>query len=76
MNVSSCCAELQKALDHDFMAQGAFQELPEGRLMNEIDSEYFLRNGETGRTSYLAVNYCPFCGRAISRGLWAAEKKK
>ena len=76
MNVSSCCNELQQALDYDFMAQAPLQQLPEGRLLNEIDSEYFLRNAETGRTSYLAVNYCPFCGRAISRGLWIAEKKK
>lgn len=76
MNVSSCCRELQQALDLDFMAQGDFHELPDGRLLNEIASEYFLRNAEDGRPSYLAVNYCPFCGRAISRGLWAAEKKK
>lgn len=77
MNVSICCDELQRALDHEFMMmQAPLHRLPEGRLLNEIDSEYFLRNAESGRPSYLAVNYCPFCGRAISRGLWVAEKKK
>ena len=25
---------------------------------------------------YWGVNYCPFCGRALSVGLWQAEKKK
>lgn len=67
---------MQDALDREFLAGGPVQRLPEGRVLNEIDSEYFLRNAETGRTSYLAINYCPFCGRVISRGLWNAEKKK
>ena len=31
---------------------------------------------DTGRFSYLALNFCPFCGRPLSRGLWHAEKKK
>lgn len=72
----SCCAEMQDALEREFLAHGAFHRLPEGRLLNEIDSEYFLRSAETGRLSYLAINYCPFCGKVISRGLWNAEKKK
>ena len=71
-----CCTEMEDALDREFLAHGSIQRLPGGRVLNEIDSEYFLRNAETGRVSYLAVNYCPFCGRAISRGLWIAEKKK
>jgi len=25
---------------------------------------------------YYGINYCPFCGRALSHGLWMAEKKK
>jgi hypothetical protein len=67
---------MQDALDREFLANGPFHRLPDGRLLNEIDSEYFLRNTETGRMSYLAINYCPFCGKVISRGLWNAEKKK
>ncbi len=76
MNLSSCCTEMQSALDREFLANGTIQHLPAGRILNEIDSEYFLRNVEMERVSYLAVNYCPFCGRVISRGLWNAEKKK
>jgi len=76
MNLSSCCPEMQDALDRDFLANAPVGRLPAGRILNEIDSEYYLRNAEDGRVSYLAVNYCPFCGRVISRGLWNAEKKK
>jgi hypothetical protein len=24
----------------------------------------------------VGINYCPFCGRVLSRGLWNLEKKK
>ncbi len=76
MNLSSCCSEMQDALDREFLANAPIHRLPEGRILNEIASEYFLRNAEMGRVSYLAINYCPFCGKVISRGLWNAEKKK
>ena len=49
--------------------------LRDGRIVNEIDTEYFLVFGE-GRFSYVGINYCPFCGRVVSRGLWNREKKK
>ena len=49
--------------------------LENGRIINDIDSDYFLIFGE-GRWSYVGINYCPFCGRVVSRGLWNREKKK
>ena len=50
-------------------------QLSNGRILNEIDTEYFLAFGDE-RFSYVGVNYCPFCGRVLSRGLWNLEKKK
>ena len=50
--------------------------IDDGRILNEIDSEYFIRS-EGGRGyNYFGINYCPFCGRPLSHGLWVAEKKK
>ena len=49
--------------------------LRNGRIVNDIDTEYFLAFGE-GRLSFVGINYCPFCGRVLSRGLWNQEKKK
>ncbi len=49
--------------------------LRDGRIGNDIDSDYFLVFGES-RFTFVGVNYCPFCGRALSRGLWNQEKKK
>jgi hypothetical protein len=28
------------------------------------------------RHNFVGINYCPFCGRVLSRGLWNLEKKK
>ncbi len=72
-----CCEELGQAHDEQMMVHAPITQLRDGRVLNEIDSEYFLRgDSSSGRAKYLAVNYCPFCGRAISRGLWNQEKKK
>ncbi len=46
-----------------------------GRIINDIDSDYFLAFGERP-VSYVGINYCPFCGRVVSRELWNREKKK
>lgn len=51
------------------------ERLSDGRILNDIDTEFFLVFGE-GRRSYVGINYCPFCGRVVSRGLWNKEKKK
>ena len=71
-----CCQDMDSALDRDVVVRTQMQRIDDGRLVNEISSEYFVRSGGEGRYTYFAMNYCPFCGKAISLGLWAAEKKK
>ena len=46
-----------------------------GRIRNEVDSDYAVRSPEDRPNLYL-INFCPFCGRALSRTVWNAEKKK
>jgi hypothetical protein len=46
-----------------------------GRIITEIDTEYFFQFGEE-RPSYVGMHYCPFCGRVVSRELWNREKKR
>ncbi|MBM3736871.1 MAG: hypothetical protein FJW39_13895 [Acidobacteria bacterium] len=61
--------------DRDLVRIGPMHSLGDGRILTEIDTEYHLRFGEA-RPSYVGLNYCPFCGRALSRELWNREKKK
>lgn len=70
-----CCDELQQLVDRDMVRVGPIHTLTDGRILTEIDTEYFLSSGEA-RPSYFGINYCPFCGRILSRGLWNLEKKK
>lgn len=70
-----CCSELQDLIDRDMVRTGPVHTLRDGRILTEIDTEYHLVFGDT-RPSYVGLNYCPFCGRVISRGLWNLEKKK
>ena len=73
-----CCDEMSRAMDREIVANTERYLISDGVTYNDIDSEYFIRSGnpDTGRYSYLALNFCPFCGRPLSRGLWQAEKKK
>ncbi len=71
----TCCAELDRLMDRDLARYAQPQQLSNGTILNEIDTEYFLVYGEE-RHRYIGINYCPFCGRALSRGLWNLEKKK
>ena len=41
----------------------------------QTDTEYFLAFGGE-RRQFAGINYCPFCGRVLSRELWNLEKKK
>ncbi len=75
MIVMVCCDELEQLADRGFLRIGPVHTLRDGRILNEIDTEYFLVFGDT-RPSFVGLNYCPFCGRIISRGLWNLEKKK
>lgn len=71
-----CCPTMDDALDRGAVVKTAMHRIEDGRLVNEIQTEFFVRGGPEGRYDYLGINYCPFCGRAVSLGLWAAEKKK
>ena len=72
-----CCLDMDSALDQEVVVQTPKHLIRDGRIMNDISSEYFVRCGQAeGRYTYFGMNYCPFCGKPISLGLWAAEKKK
>ena len=71
-----CCQALEEAVDHGWFYYGAKHRIEDGRIVNDINTEYFLRAPSSRGYDYVGMNYCPFCGRAISLGLWAAEKKK
>ncbi|MBI4462674.1 MAG: hypothetical protein HY653_07205 [Acidobacteria bacterium] len=71
-----CCELMDEALERGAVAHTAKHRIDDGRILNDINTEFFVRGGMEGRYDYLGLNYCPFCGRAISLGLWAAEKKK
>ena len=71
----TCCTELDRLIDRDLARYAQPQQLSNGTIVNEIDTEYFLVYGEE-RHRYVGINYCPFCGRALSRGIWNLEKKK
>jgi hypothetical protein len=69
-----CCQMLQDAVENDAIVHAPKQRMS-GRILNEIDSDYAVRSPED-RPSLFLMNFCPFCGRAISRTVWNAEKKK
>jgi hypothetical protein len=71
----TCCSEFDRLLDRDLARYAQPQQLSNGTIVNEIDTEYFLVFGEQ-RHQFVGLNYCPFCGRVLSRGLWNLEKKK
>ena len=73
---TACCEQLDDALERAAVIHAPKQRIDDGRILNDIYTEFFVRGGPEGRYDYLGINYCPFCGRAISLGLWAAEKKK
>jgi hypothetical protein len=70
----SCCEDLERMVELDFVRVTPITKIS-GRIVTEIDTDYFFIAGE-GRPSYVGMNYCPFCGRVLSRGLWNLEKKK
>ena len=71
-----CCEELGNAVDRGAFYVGPKHRIDDGRIVNDLDTEYFIRSASSRGYDYFGINYCPFCGRALSSGLWAAEKKK
>jgi hypothetical protein len=70
-----CCDNLRDLADRGLVRVGPITSLGRGSILTEIDTEYFFAFGEE-RPSFAGMNYCPFCGRALSRELWNREKKK
>ncbi|SVA85939.1 uncharacterized protein METZ01_LOCUS138793 [marine metagenome] len=72
-----CCSDNITASEKEILVRSEPYQLQDGRIFNDVNTEYFIRGAnEDGTVIYFGINYCPFCGRALSRGLWAAEKKK
>jgi hypothetical protein len=69
-----CCQTLRDAVDGDAILNQPLRTM-HGRILNEIDSDYAVRSPED-RPNLYPINFCPFCGRAVSRTIWNAEKKK
>ena len=72
----TCCDLLETALERGAFYLGAKDRIDDGRIVNDVNTEYFIRAASPHGYDYWGVNYCPFCGRALSLGLWQAEKKK
>lgn len=70
-----CCEELLEAVEGEAIVNAPKQRM-HGRMLNDVDSDYAVRSPDEQRPNLYCINYCPFCGRAISRSLWNAEKKK
>lgn len=72
-----CCREMGNAMDREALVKIEAYQIQDGRVLNDVDTEFFIRSvDESGMVGYHGLNFCPFCGRPLSRGLWAAEKKK
>jgi len=71
----TCCSDFDKLMDLDLACHAQPYQLTNGRIITEIDTEYYFVFGEE-RHSFVGINYCPFCGRVLSRGLWNLEKKR
>ena len=70
-----CCPDLSDLVDRGLVRVGPMHTLTNGRIVTEIDTEYFFVSGEE-RPSYVGMHYCPLCGRVLSRELWNREKKR
>ena len=71
-----CCDAWAEGADRGVLHYGDKGRIDDGRILNEVDTEYFIRSQSVRGYDYFGINYCPFCGRPLSHGLWMAEKKK
>ena len=70
-----CCDRMDKLMDRDLVRQAQPHQLSNGTIITDIDTEFFFVFGDD-RHQFVGMNYCPFCGRVLSRELWNQEKKK
>ncbi len=71
----TCCPQFEDLIERELARQAQAWQLSNGTIITEIDTEYFFVFGDD-RHQFVGLNYCPFCGRALSRQLWNQEKKK
>ena len=69
----TCCAQFDKLLDRDLARHAQPYQLSNGTIITEIDTEYFFVFGDD-RHQYVGLNYCPFCGRVLSRATTGARR--
>ncbi len=69
-----CCTMLQESVEGEAIIHRPKHQMG-GRILNEVDSDYAVRSPNE-RPNVYPINFCPFCGRAVSRTIWNAEKKK
>lgn len=70
-----CCDTMDQLMDRGHLENSQPYQLSNGTIITEIDTEFFLVFGNE-RRQFAGINYCPFCGRVLSRQLWNLEKKK
>ncbi|MBI3656217.1 MAG: hypothetical protein HY232_07320 [Acidobacteria bacterium] len=65
--MSDCCDNLSRALEDNAILQKARGTIADGRILNDIFSDFYIRMpGEGHGYRYYAINFCPFCGRSLS----------
>ena len=70
-----CCAQFDKLLDRGLARHAQPYQLTDGTIITEIDTGYFFVFGDDSH-QFVGLNYCPFCGKILSRELWNLEKNK
>lgn len=71
-----CCDLLGDAVEQGAMYYGPKNRINDGRIVNDLDTEYFLRSASSRGYDYHGINYCPFCGaRPLTRALDGREEK-
>jgi hypothetical protein len=62
-----CCDEMERSLQDGIVIIMYKSYLENGRIMNMVESEYYLKREREHRDyDYYGINFCPFCGMAIS----------
>lgn len=62
-----CCDDMERGLQEGIVIIMDKSYIENGRIMNMVESEYYLkREMENRGCDYYEINFCPFCGMAIS----------
>jgi len=61
-----CCEDLEQALRDEIIIIMDKSYLEDGRIMNMVVSSFYFRRERGSGYEYYGINYCPFCGMAIS----------